>query len=176
AGTAGFGREVDGVIELDALGGIVTKAVTPQPRRGHPAPRVAEFAGGMLNAVGLANPGLVAAREHELPWLAARLKRARVLVNVAGATIADYVEVIAGLNDQPVIAAFEINASCPNTSAGGLEFGATPDGLRELVRRCRAAATKPMSVKLSPVLPDIVATRAIATISGSTGDSLTDIG
>src|SRR5207237_282203 len=83
----------------------------------HPAPRVAEFAGGMLNAVGLANPGLVAAREHELPWLAARLKRARVLVNVAGATVADYVEVIAGLADQPVIAAFEINASCPNTSA-----------------------------------------------------------
>jgi len=66
AGTAGFGREVDGVIELDALGGIVTKAVTPEPRGGHPAPRVAEFAGGMLNAVGLANPGLAAAREHEL--------------------------------------------------------------------------------------------------------------
>ena len=167
AGTAGFGREVDGVIELDALGGIVTKAVTPEPRRGHPAPRVAEFAGGMLNAVGLANPGLVAAREHELPWLAARLKRARVLVNVAGATIADYVEVIAGLNDQPVIAAFEINASCPNTSAGGLEFGATPDGLRELVRRCRAAGTKPMSVKLSPVLPDIVAMARVARDEGA---------
>src|SRR2546429_1526030 len=112
----------------------------------------------MLNAVGLANPGLVAAREHELPWLAARLKRARVLVNVAGATIADYVEGIAGLNDQPVIAAFAINASCPNTSAGGLEFGAPPDGLRELVRRCRAAATKPLPAKVSPRLPDVVAT------------------
>ncbi|HXL10941.1 MAG TPA: dihydroorotate dehydrogenase [Gemmatimonadales bacterium] len=167
AGTAGFGREVDGVIELDALGGIVTKAVTPEPRGGHPAPRVAEFAGGMLNAVGLANPGLAAAREHELPWLAARLKRARVLVNVAGATVADYVEVIAGLSDQPVIAAFEINASCPNTSAGGLEFGATPEGLRELVRRCRAAGTKPMSVKLSPVLPDIVAMARVARDEGA---------
>jgi len=167
AGTAGFGREVDGVIALDALGGIVTKAVTPEPRGGHPAPRVAEFAGGMLNAVGLANPGLAAAREHELPWLAARLKRARVLVNVAGATVADYVEVIAGLSDQPVIAAFEINASCPNTSAGGLEFGATPEGLRELVRRCRAAGTKPMSVKLSPVLPDIVAMARVARDEGA---------
>ena len=167
AGTAGFGREVHGVIELDALGGIVTKAVTPEPRGGHPAPRVAEFAGGMLNAVGLANPGLAAAREHELPWLAARLKRARVLVNVAGATVADYVEVIAGLSDQPVIAAFEINASCPNTSAGGLEFGATPEGLRELVRRCRAAGTKPMSVKLSPVLPDIVAMARVARDEGA---------
>src|SRR5439155_1115860 len=78
-----------------------------------------------------------------------------------------YVEVIAGLADQPVIAAFEINASCPNTSAGGLEFGATPDGLRELVRRCRAAGTKPMSVKLSPVLPDIVAMARVARDEGA---------
>src|SRR5207249_1964521 len=90
SGTAGFGREVEGVIDLDTLGGIVTKAVTLEPRRGHAAPRVAEFAGGMLNAVGLANPGLATVREHELPWLAARLTRARVLVNVAGATVADY--------------------------------------------------------------------------------------
>src|SRR5206468_4165086 len=162
SGTAGFGREVEGVIDLDTLGGIVTKAVTLEPRRGHAAPRVAEFAGGMLNAVGLANPGLATVREHELPWLAARLTRARVLVNVAGATVADYVDVIAGLTGQAVIAAFEINASCPNTTAGGLEFGATPEGLRELVRRCRAAATKPISVKLSPVLPGIVAMGGIA--------------
>ena len=167
SGTAGFGREVEGVIDLDTLGGIVTKAVTLEPRRGHAAPRVAEFAGGMLNAVGLANPGLATVREHELPWLAARLTRARVLVNVAGATVADYVEVIAGLTGQAVIAAFEINASCPNTTAGGLEFGATPEGLRELVRRCRAAATKPISVKLSPVLPDIVAMARIAQDEGA---------
>ena len=73
SGTAGFGREVSGVIDLDALGGIVTKAVTPEPRRGARAPRVAEFAGGMLNAVGLANPGLDAVREHELPWLASAI-------------------------------------------------------------------------------------------------------
>ncbi len=88
SGTAGFGHEVSGVIDLEALGGIVTKAVTPEARRGHPGPRVAEFAGGMLNAVGLANPGLEAVREHELPWLAAATRRARVLVNVAGGTIA----------------------------------------------------------------------------------------
>src|SRR5205807_1162243 len=84
SGTAGFGREVCGVIDLDALGGIVTKAVTPDARRGHAAPRVAEFAGGMLNAVGLANPGLDAVRAHDLPWLATALRRARVLVNGAG--------------------------------------------------------------------------------------------
>lgn len=155
AGTAGFGREVDGVIDLDGLGGIVTKAVTPEPRRGHPAPRVAEFRGGMLNAVGLANPGVDAVAGHELPWLAKRLRRARVLVNVAGATVGDYVHVIERLTALDAVAAFEINASCPNTSAGGLEFGAEPAGLAALVRACRRASTRPLSVKLSPVLPDV---------------------
>jgi dihydroorotate dehydrogenase (NAD+) catalytic subunit len=167
SGTAGFGREVAGVIQLDALGGIVTKAVTPEPRRGHAAPRVAEFAGGMLNAVGLANPGLDAVREHELPWLATHLRRARVLVNVAGATVEDYVRVILALTDLVVITAFEINASCPNTSAGGLEFGATAEGVRALVRRCRAAATRPITVKLSPALPDIAAMAQVAHEEGA---------
>ena len=167
SGTAGFGREVSGVIDLDVLGGIVTKAVTPEPRRGAPAPRVAEFAGGMLNAVGLANPGLDAVRAHALPWLASEVRRARVLVNVAGATVEDYAQVIAGLTDLPVITAFEINASCPNTSAGGLEFGATPEGLRDLVRRCRAVATRPIAVKLSPVLPDIAGMARVAEQEGA---------
>ena len=167
SGTAGFGREVSGVIDLDALGGIVTKAVTPEPRRGARAPRVAEFAGGMLNAVGLANPGLDAVREHELPWLASAVRRARVLVNVAGATVEDYAQVIARLTDLAVITAFEINASCPNSSAGGLEFGATPEGLRELVRRCRAVATRPIAVKLSPVLPDIAGMACVAEQAGA---------
>jgi dihydroorotate dehydrogenase (NAD+) catalytic subunit len=167
SGTAGFGREVRDVIDLDALGGLVTKAVTPQPRRGHPAPRVAEFPGGMLNAVGLANPGLDLVRGHDLPWLAAHLRRARVLVNVAGATVDDYVQVIRGLGDQPVITAFELNASCPNTSAGGLEFGATAEGLRELVRRCRGATPKPLAVKLSPVLPDLAALAQVARDEGA---------
>jgi len=167
SGTAGFGREVSGVIDLDALGGIVTKAVTPEPRRGARAPRVAEFAGGMLNAVGLANPGLDAVREHELPWLAGEARRARVLVNVAGATLEDYARVIAGLTDLAVITAFEINASCPNTSAGGLEFGATPESLCALVRRCRAVSTRPIAVKLSPVLPDIAGMARVAAQEGA---------
>ena len=167
SGTAGFGREVRDVIDLDALGGIVTKAVTPEPRRGHAAPRVAEFPGGMLNAVGLANPGLAAVRDEELPWLAAHLRRARVLVNVAGATVDDYVTVIRGLATSAVITAFELNASCPNTSAGGLEFGATPEGLRELVRRCRDVSSKPMTVKLSPVVPDLAALAQVARDEGA---------
>jgi dihydroorotate dehydrogenase (NAD+) catalytic subunit len=171
AGTAGFGREVAGVTDLDALGGIVTKAVTPEPRRGHPGPRVAEFRGGMLNAVGLANPGLEAVAAHDLPWLARRCEKegggARIIVNVAGATVADYVRVIERLTSQDAIVAFEINASCPNTSAGGLEFGAEPGGLAELVRACRRVSSRPLSVKLSPVLPDIPAMARVAQGEGA---------
>jgi len=169
AGTAGFGREVDGVIDLGALGGIVTKAVTPEPRRGHPGPRVAEFRGGMLNAVGLANPGLDAVAAHDLPWLARRCERsgARIIVNVAGATIGDYVRVIERLTPLDAIAAFEINASCPNTSAGGLEFGAEPGSLTALVRACRRASSRPLSVKLSPVLPDLPSMARVAQGEGA---------
>jgi len=169
AGTAGFGREVTGVIDLDALGGIVTKAVTPEPRRGHPGPRVAEFRGGMLNAVGLANPGLDAVAAHDLPWLVRRCEPGglRIIVNVAGASIADYVRVIERLTPLEAIAAFEINASCPNTSAGGLEFGAEPGALTELVRACRRASTRPLSVKLSPVLPDLPLMARVAQAEGA---------
>lgn len=172
AGTAGFGREVEGVIDLDALGGIVTKAVTPAARRGHPGPRVAEFSGGMLNAVGLANPGVEAVATHDLPWLEGRLSRARVLVNVAGATIEDYELVLERLSGAPVITAFEVNASCPNTSAGGLEFGADAGSLGLLVQRCRRRTTKPLVIKLSPALPDIVAMARVTQQEGADAVSL----
>ena len=172
AGTAGFGRELDHVIDLDLLGGIVTKAVTPEPRRGHAPLRVAEFRGGMLNAVGLANPGVEHVATDELPWLARRLERARVIVNVAGARVTDYSDVITRLTSFDIITAFEINASCPNTSAGGLEFGAEPSCLAELVRACRRASTRPLVVKLSPVLPDIPAMARVARDEGAEAVSL----
>jgi dihydroorotate dehydrogenase (NAD+) catalytic subunit len=167
AGTAGFGREVRRVIDLESLGGLVTKAVTPEPRNGHAPPRVAEFPGGMLNAVGLANPGLEAVARHDLPDIAAQLKRARIIVNVAGAVVEDYAAVISRLSGEEAITAFEINASCPNTRAGGLEFGGDPRALGELVRRCRAATTRPLVVKLSPVLPDIGAMAQVAAGEGA---------
>ena len=172
SGTAGFGHEIAGVMDLDALGGIVTKAVTPEPRRGAQAPRVAEFRGGMLNAVGLANPGLDQVAQHELPWLATNLRRARVLVNVAGATVDDYVRVVERLTPLAAITAFEINASCPNTAAGGLEFGAEPQALAGLVSRCGRAATKPLVVKLSPALPDIAMMACVARDAGAAAVSL----
>ncbi|HTR22259.1 MAG TPA: dihydroorotate dehydrogenase [Gemmatimonadales bacterium] len=172
SGTAGFGRELDRMVDLDALGGIVTKAVTPEPRQGNPAPRVAEFAGGMLNSVGLANPGVAVVARERLPWLAARLTRARVLVNVAGSSVADYVRVLEQLSETPIITAFEINASCPNTEAGGLEFGAEPAGLRALVEQCRRSTKRPLVIKLSPALPDIAAMARVARDAGAEAVSL----
>jgi dihydroorotate dehydrogenase (NAD+) catalytic subunit len=172
AGTAGFGRELADVLDLDRLGGIVTKAVSPEPRAGHAAPRVAEFAGGMLNAVGLANPGVDHVAELDLPWLEAHLVRARVLVNVVGFVVEDYEMVVRRLTRAPVVSAFELNVSCPNTARGGEEFGADSAILADLVGRCRAATDKPLVVKLSPTLPDIAATAVAAVQAGADGFSL----
>ncbi|MGZ8399405.1 MAG: dihydroorotate dehydrogenase [Gemmatimonadales bacterium] len=155
AGTAGFGKELDGVLELDRLGGLVTKAVSLEPREGNAAPRVAEFPGGMLNSVGLANPGVTRVRAEYLPWIATRLSRARVLVNVVGFTVEEYGDVVAGLDGSAGITAFELNLSCPNTRAGGIEFGADPACIQRIVSLCRSRTSLPLIAKLSPVLPDI---------------------
>jgi dihydroorotate dehydrogenase (NAD+) catalytic subunit len=99
AGTAGYARELDEVVDLDRLGGIVTKAVSPEPRQGNPALRVADFRGGMINAVGLANPGLEAVRRDHLTWLGAHLPNTRKLVNVVGATTDDFPSVVMGIEE-----------------------------------------------------------------------------
>ena len=167
SGTAAYGREVAGVIDLEALGGLVTKAVSLRPRNGAPPLRVVDVAGGMLNAIGLANPGVAAVREHDLPWLAAKLSRARVLVNVVGDTVEDYGAVVAQLADVAGVDGFELNVSCPNVKAGGLEFGADPRALREVVRTAREATARPLFVKLSPALADIAAAAKIAVDAGA---------
>ena len=172
AGTAGFGHELAGVIDLDCLGGIVTKAVSPEPRAGNPAPRVAEFSGGMLNAVGLANPGLDQVASVELPWLAENVKRAKVIVNVVGFAVADYPMVVGRLDSHDVVTAFELNVSCPNTDRGGEEFGADSDVLTDLVRRCRDATSRPLVVKLAPTLTDMAGTAAAAAEAGADGISV----
>lgn len=169
AGTAAYGRELSGVIALDELGGLVTKAVSPAPRAGAAPPRVAEFAGGMINAVGLANPGLEEVRREELPWLEAHVHRARVIVNVVGDTAEDYAAVVDGLAGAGNVAAFELNVSCPNVKAGGLEFGADPVELAALVRGARAHSTKPLFVKLSPSLPRIADAARVALDAGADG-------
>jgi dihydroorotate dehydrogenase (NAD+) catalytic subunit len=172
SGTAGYGDELAGVIRLDALGALVTKAVSLEPRAGAPAPRVADFPGGMINAVGLANPGVDVVRQTHLPWLAANLRRARVIVNVVGRAPDDFPRVVERMADSAAVHAFELNVSCPNVTAGGVEFGADRGVLGKLVRAARGATTKPIFVKLSPTLDDIVATAKTALDAGADGLTL----
>ena len=177
AGTAAYGRELAEIVDLRALGGIVTKAVSPQPRAGAPAPRVAEFRGGMINAVGLANPGVEGVRREHLPWLATELPAVRKIANVVGFAVEEFAGVIEQLDDAVshespgALDAYELNVSCPNVKAGGMEFGADPAALAEVVRRARTATRRPLFVKLSPTLPDIARSAATAVDAGA--DALT---
>lgn len=128
SGCFGFGREYAKYYPLNQLGAVVVKAVTRLPRQGNPTPRVAEVTGGMLNAIGLANPGLEAVLNHELPWLAKQ--DVPVIVNVAGAAVEEYVEVARSIADSGLAAAIELNVSCPNVKAGGISFGVDPGVLK----------------------------------------------
>jgi dihydroorotate dehydrogenase (NAD+) catalytic subunit len=169
AGTAGFGRELHGIVDLERLGGLVTKAVSREPRAGNPPPRVAEFHGGMLNSVGLANPGLERVRGEYLPWLATHVSRAQILVNVVGSTVDEYADVVSGLDGVAGLGGFELNLSCPNTSAGGIEFGADPGCVERIVSLCRRRTRRPLVAKLSPVLPDIGRMALLARDAGADG-------
>jgi dihydroorotate dehydrogenase (NAD+) catalytic subunit len=177
AGTAAYGRELAEVVDLRSLGGLVTKAVSPEPRAGAPAPRVAEFDGGMINAVGLANPGVAAVRRDHLPWLASALPRVRKIANVVGFAVEEFASVVSELDasvsaeSAGALDAYELNVSCPNVKAGGTEFGADPTALAEVVRRARAETRRPLFVKLSPTLPDIARSAAVAVDAGA--DALT---
>jgi dihydroorotate dehydrogenase (NAD+) catalytic subunit len=175
AGTAGYGEELIGVLRLDSLGGFVTKAVSLEPRAGAPAPRVAEFEGGMMNAVGLANPGLNAVRDEHLPWLASHLPQTRKIVNVVGFATDEFAAVVTGLEKalhgerSPAVDAYEINVSCPNVKAGGMEFGADPAALRAVVAGVRHTTARPVFVKLSPVLSNIGDAARISADAGADG-------
>lgn len=166
-GTAAYGREISEVIDLERLGGLVTKAVSLAPRSGARPLRVGEFRGGMINAVGLANPGVEAVRSEELPWLAANVRSARVIVNVVGFEVEEFAEVVSLLEGAEGVDAYELNVSCPNVKAGGMEFGASPASLRAVVERARAATSKPLFVKLSPALEDVVSAAAVAVDAGA---------
>jgi len=169
AGTAAYGRELASVIELDALGGLVTKAVSLERRHGARAPRVAEFDGGMINAVGLANPGVEEVRDEHLPWLAEHLQRAKVLVNVVGNHVEEFAGVVAALDKSAGISGYELNVSCPNVRAGGMEFGADDSSLTAVVSGVRAATRKPIFVKLSPTLSNIGRSAKVAAAAGADG-------
>jgi dihydroorotate dehydrogenase (NAD+) catalytic subunit len=165
--------EVAGVVDLERLGGIVTKSVTLEPRNGNPAPRVSEFSGGMINSVGLANPGLASTRRDKLPWLAANLREARVFVSLAGHTVDEYFQLVEGLDDGPGFLGFEINLSCPNDARrDGPPFALDPDAVAEIVAGCRTRTERPLLAKLAPNDPDIPRTVRVATDAGADGLTL----
>jgi len=159
-------------MDLETLGGLVTKAVSLEPRRGNAAPRVSEFPGGMINSVGLANPGLGAVRQHELPWLAGHVSKPKVLVNVVGFREEEYAAVVTGLDEGTGFAAYELNLSCPNTAKGGIEFGAEPESVARIVESVRKVTKRPIFAKLSPVLPDVATMACAARDAGADGVSL----
>jgi len=171
SGTCGYGQELDELLDIDTVGALVIKAVTLEPRAGNPAPRVAEYGAGMLNSVGLANVGVERVLAEKLPWLAARLQRARVIVNVAGRTTEEYGELIRRLEGAPAIVAYELNVSCPNVKEGGAVFCSREDLLAGAVRVARQATARPLIVKLAPNVPDIGRMAEVAVAEGA--DALT---
>lgn len=173
AGTCGFGMELQEVLDVDALGGFVTKSVTVEPRLGNPAPRVAEFGAGMINSVGLANPGLDRARTEKLPWIAANVRRAHVFVSLAGHSVEEFTTLVSALDGDEGFLGFELNLSCPNDARrGGPPFALDPVAVREIVTLCRALTERPLLAKLAPNDPSVGATARIATESGIDGLTL----
>lgn len=168
SGTCGYGEEYADLIPLDELGGLVTKAVSVEPRRGNPPHRVSETPGGMINAIGLENVGLEAFISDKLPWLRANLHNARVFVNVVGWTEDDFAEVVGRLDGEDGFLGFEINVSCPNVKGGTL-FGTDEQALGGLVRRLRASTDRPLVVKLTPNVPDVGVHARICEEGGADG-------
>ena len=173
AGTCGFGLELQDVVDLEALGGFVTKSVTLEPRSGNPAPRVTEFGGGMLNSIGLANPGLEGTRREKLPWIRDHVARAHVLVSVAGHTVEEYFRIVEGLDGEDGFLGFEINLSCPNDAKrGGAPFALDPAAVDEVVSGVRARTDRPFVAKLAPNDPDLSHTVRVAEGAGADGLTL----
>jgi len=168
SGTCGYGEEYANLIPLDEIGGLVTKAVSLEPRPGNPPHRVAETPGGMINAIGLQNVGLDRFRSEKLPWLRENLRSARVLINVVGHSAEDYEAVVSGLDSDDGFLGYEINVSCPNVKDGTL-FGTDQKALSALVNGLRALTDRPLVVKLTPNVPDIGVYARICEEAGADG-------
>lgn len=171
SGTFAYGVEFEDIVSLEKIGGFVTKGLSREPMAGNQAPRIIETAAGMMNSIGLQNIGVDAFLERKLPSLR-KYPKCAVIVNVFGYHVKDYVEVIQRLNDAEGIAAYELNASCPNTDHGGMTFGTDPIALDELVARSKQAATRPVIVKLSPNVTSIPAMAKCAESAGADALSL----
>ena len=166
SGTFGYGIEFEEIVALDRLGANVTKGISLEPMAGHPSPRIVQTAAGMLNAIGLQNVGVEEFIARKLPPMK-RYPACKVIVNVFGSTVNEYVAVIERLNEAEGIAAYELNVSCPNVHAGGMAFGADPGSLEYLVSRAKAAAGRPLIVKLTPNVTSIAHLARVAADTGA---------
>ncbi len=173
SGTFGYGIEFEEIVSLERIGAFVTKGISLEPMAGHSAPRIVQTAAGMLNAIGLQNVGVEDYIQRKLPPLA-RYPLCKVIVNVFGYTVGDYIAVIERLNQAQGIAAYELNVSCPNVHAGGMAFGSDPGSLEYLVRRAKSASTRPLIVKLSPNVTSIAHMAKVAADAGADALSLTN--
>jgi dihydroorotate dehydrogenase (NAD+) catalytic subunit len=171
SGTFGYGVEFEEIVALERIGAFVTKGLSREPMAGNLPPRIVETASGMMNAIGLQNMGVKAFVAEKMPRLR-EIKGAVVIANIFGFTIHDCLEVINVLNDAPGIAMYELNASCPNTSHGGMVFGTDAKLLDELVYRTERVSTRPLMVKLSPNVTSIAQMARVAQDSGAQAISL----
>ena len=173
SGTFGYGIEFEEIVALESIGAFVTKGISLQPMAGHAAPRLIQTAAGMLNAIGLQNVGVEDFIARKLPPLA-RYPLAKIIVNVFGYTVGEYIAVIERLNQADGIAAYELNVSCPNVHAGGMAFGSDPGSLEYLVNRARSASSRPLIVKLSPNVTSVANMAKIAADAGADAISMTN--
>lgn len=169
SGTFAAGMEYSDFVDVSALGAVTTKGVSLNGWEGNASPRIAEVPSGMLNSIGLQNPGVVHLKSEELPWL--REQGAATIVNVSGHSFDEYVQVIEALEDAPVDA-YEVNISCPNVDAGGMTLGTHVPSVEKVVSLCREATSRPLIVKLTPNVTDITEIARAAEASGADAISL----
>lgn len=170
SGTFGSGMEYGEFVDLNRLGAVVTKGVANVPWPGNPTPRVAEVYGGMLNAIGLQNPGIDVFMERDIPFL--KQYDTKIIVNVCGKTEEDYVEVVERLGEEPAVSMLEINVSCPNVKEGAIAFGQKADALYHITKEIKAKAKQPVIMKLSPNVTDITEMAKAAEAAGADAISL----
>ncbi len=170
SGTFGSGMEYSEFVDLNRLGAVVTKGVANVPWAGNPTPRVAEVYGGMLNAIGLQNPGIDVFLQRDIPFL--KQYDTKVIVNVCGKTVEEYVEVVERLGEEPAVAMLEINVSCPNVKEGAIAFGQKADALFEITKEVKRHAKQPVIMKLSPNVTDIAEMAKAAEAAGADAISL----
>ena len=171
SGTFGSGMEYGEFVDLNRLGAVVTKGVANVPWSGNPTPRVAEVYGGMLNAIGLQNPGIDVFMERDIPFLK-QYDKTKIIVNVCGKSVQDYVDVVERLGEEPAVALLEINVSCPNVKEGAIAFGQKADALYNITAELKKHAKQPIMMKLSPNVTDITEMARAAEAAGADALSL----